>query len=216
MVSFAPVPIGAARTRAGGIRMQRFEITVSGRTPAGPARGAHSVHRLGPVLVLALLAGCATALPSAIREPIPGGPEVAEARANLKAQMGKRVRWGGTIVRLENRRNETWLEVVARELERGGRPRAGSTSGGRFLARVTGFLDPAVYAAGRLATVAGVLEGESTRAIGDFPYTYAVVRAEAVHLWEPLPERGPGYYDPFWNDPWYPWGHPWGYPYYRR
>ena len=31
--------------------------------------------------------------------------------------------WGGTIASVENRKDETWLEIVARELGSSGRPR---------------------------------------------------------------------------------------------
>jgi hypothetical protein len=40
-----------------------------------------------------------------------------------------------------------------------------------------------------------------------------VVVAEQIYLWEELPRYRD--YDPFWHDPFYPWGYPY-WPYYPR
>ncbi len=165
----------------------------------------------------ALLTGCATYLPEAIRKAPPKDIAVSEVRRNIDLYKGQFVRWGGTIASVENRKGETWLEIVARELDGDGRPRETDVSQGRFLARITGFLDPAVYAPGREMTVAGTIEGHLTRKIGEYVYTYPVVNVELSHLW-PVRVRYPRdyyYYDPFWPYPWYPWSpwYPWGYPY---
>ncbi len=170
------------------------------------------LHLLPYGLALFLLVGCATNVPEAIRKPAPGDLTVAEARTQPSAHVGRQVRWGGTIAAVENHKTETWLEVVSRELDNNARPRETDRSAGRFLVRADGFLDPAVYAKGRQVTVSGTVEGGKTRPIGEFSYHYPVVKARAVHLWEPLPElrRDYRYHDPFWS-PWYPWHH--RYPY---
>jgi outer membrane lipoprotein len=120
------------------------------------------------------------------------------------------VRWGGRIVRVENKANDTWIEVIAKELDGEGRPIESDQSAGRFLVRVEGFLDPAVYQADREVTVYGVVETKVDRTIGERPYTYPMIRAQRFHLWEEeFPERY-GY------DPWYPRGYfydPFYYPY---
>lgn len=159
--------------------------------------------------LLMVLAGCATPAPEAIREPPPRDLSYTEVRGNVDAHLGARVRWGGTIADVENRPDETWLYVVARPLDSSGRPLPDGDSPGRFIARVKGFLDPAVYAAGRLVTVAGTLAGTLTQPVGEYPYKYIVVDAEATKLWEPVVER-PYYRDPFYDhpffyDPFWPW-----------
>lgn len=159
---------------------------------------------LGASLFSLLMAGCAGNVPKAIRES-PPGPSVAEARAQ-QGPIGARVRWGGNIAKVENHATETWIEIVERSLESDGRPRQEDRSGGRFLARITGFLDPAVYAVGRQMTVAGMLTELITRPIGEFPYTFPAVKVEEYYLWPPLPERSAyPYHAPPWYDPWYPW-----------
>src|SRR4051812_21365403 len=161
-----------------------------------------------------VLVGCASQVPRAVSEPPPSKLSVAEARAN-QGPLGANVRWGGTIAKVENRETETWIEIVERPLDSDGRPQPVDQSGGRFLARITGFLDPVVYAPGRAITVTGTLPEIITRPIGDYPYAFPVVKAASFYLWPLLPPRS-SYQDP-WYDPWYPWHHPFydpWYPYY--
>jgi outer membrane lipoprotein len=178
------------------------------------------VSTVRPVPGLGLLAGvvlglaaCATPLPTAVTAPAQGDPGVAAVRLDPSRYLGTAVRWGGTIARVDNRADATEVEVVSRPLEGGGRPREVDRSEGRFIARMPGFLDPAIYASGRALTVAATVEGGVTRPIGEFPYRFPVVRATAWHLWEPLaepvPRPWPGgfwYPSPFWPGPcrWHP------------
>lgn len=167
------------------------------------------------LLVLPLtLAACASDTPRAIREAPPENIRPDQALKDAERLRGAEVRWGGTIAAVENRKEETWLEIVEHPLTGGGRPRDTDRSGGRFLARVSGFLDPAIYARDRLITVAGQLEDPQSRRIGEYPYRYPVVKAGAAKLWPREAETAPTYYSPYWVDPWYPWGYP--YPYRRR
>jgi outer membrane lipoprotein len=148
-----------------------------------------------------LLGACATPRSDLINTPPPVDLSVAEVRADVSTHVGQRVRWGGSVAGVENRANETWLEIVSRPLDSYGRPRPSDESSGRFIAEVKGFLDPAVYAHGRLVTVAGVVRGGLTRSIGKYPYTYVAVEAEAIKLWE-QPSQ-PSYYPYRYYDPWY-------------
>lgn len=153
-----------------------------------------------------LLVGCASPVPQPIREAPSGAPSAQAVRGNPQDFAGAKVRWGGTIAAVENREGETVIEVVSRELESNGRPKETDRSGGRFLARHSGFLDPMIYTKGRLLTVAGTVAGEERRPIGKFTYSFPVVNVESLYLWEPRAEmRYDAYpYDPFWYDPWWP------------
>jgi outer membrane lipoprotein len=166
-------------------------------------------------LVVFIFAGCASQIPGVIKQPPASNLRLAEVRSDIERFRGSRIRWGGTIAAVENRKTETWIEVVARELDHDGRPKATDRSEGRFLVCVQGFLDPAVYAIGREITVTGTSASDITRPIGEYVYSYPMVNAEMVYLWESRPELPREYYyDPFWPHPypWYPW-YPWGYPY---
>ena len=164
------------------------------------------------VVLATLIAGCATAPPA-----LQGAPErsatPAQAAEHIDAFKGQRVRWGGTIAAVRNLANETEIAVVARPLQSDGRPDEDAASQGRFLARVKGFLDPAVYTEGRAFTVVGTVSGIETRKVGDYGYPYPTVEVSGHHLWQPLPKATYPESEPFWYDPWY---YPWyPYPYYR-
>ncbi len=151
---------------------------------------------------LLLLAGCATPVPRSLRAPNIAPVSVAAARAHT-APLGVRVRWGGVISRVINSPHTTWMQVVSRPLRHDGRPRRVRFSGGRFMARIPGFLDPAVYAVGRKVTVLGTFSGYQKDPIGRYLYDFPVVQTTAVHLWRPRPRYSRYYY----ASPW-PWG--WG------
>ena len=160
-------------------------------------------------MICTLAVGCATQAPPFLRDPLPDVPALGSVRAEPTAYVGRKVRWGGSIEQLDNQAQETWLEIVERPLDSNGRPRESDHSGGRFIAKVTGFLDPVIYTSGRDISVSGSVDGEISRKIGEFDYRYIVVKVDASHLWPPLVPVAPAiYYDPFWYNPWYPyWPH---------
>ncbi|MGE5241866.1 MAG: Slp family lipoprotein [Bacteroidota bacterium] len=176
--------------------------------------------RIGVLGIVAsvLLGGCASVVPETIRTAAPGNVQIAQVRAQPLQYRDATVRWGGNIVSTRNERDHTVLEIIARNLDNDGRPLEEDNSLGRFLVKAQGFLDPAVYKPEREVTVRGRVEGVVERAIGEFRYSYPVIRADEIYLWKPRPPPTPPYsypypyyYDPFWHDPWYPWG----WPYYR-
>lgn len=163
---------------------------------------------------LAALAGCA-GTPTTIRHAPDTDVSLAQVRATPVQFTGATVRWGGSVVSVRNLRDESVIEIVARRLERGGRPLDEDRSDGRFLATVKGFVDPAIHVAGREVTVYGTVTGTVEQAIDEHRYTYVQVAAETLYLWPPRLPSEFYYYDPFW-DPWYPWGWPYHRPYYYR
>jgi outer membrane lipoprotein len=164
------------------------------------------------------LAGCASDIPRPIREAPAENIPLTQALQNPEKHRGAAVRWGGAIAAVENRRDSTWIEVVERPLDADGQPRNTDKSAGRFLAWVDGFLDPSIFAPKRQVTVAGTLDGNSSRTIGEHPYTYPVVHVQHIYLW-PVPPKALQYYYPppyyYWYGPWYPWGYPYPYRHYR-
>jgi len=158
------------------------------------------------------LAGCAADAPLAIRQAPSDNPALAAARADPATYQGRRVRWGGTIARVENLPESTRVEVVARPLFGYGEPESGDLSDGRFIAEVPAFLDPKIYAEGRAFTVSGTLEGDERGTIGKMPYRFPRVKVEAYHLWPELPAPCTTC-DPMLFPPWYPYGYPFGPPY---
>ena len=164
------------------------------------------------LLSLVALGGCASSVPELIRKAPAENPSLKAVQAQPQLYQAARVRWGGTIARVENRAKSTQLEVVARELYGDGEPKPGDASSGRFIAEVPAFLDPAIYAKGRRITVVGTIVGSEERKIGQMPYRYPRVKVEAFYLWPELKE-GCVNCDPFFYSPWYPYGYPYPYPY---
>jgi outer membrane lipoprotein len=156
--------------------------------------------------LISVLAGCASDIPRPIREAPAVDISMAQVLAEPESLRQNSVRWGGAITGVENRRDETWIEIVEHPLGSDGLPRRTDLSGGRFLARVPGFIDPSVYARKRLVTVAGQFESIVTRNIGEHPYRYPVVRVDNLYLWpqEPTDIHHYYYYAPYWHDYWYP------------
>lgn len=159
---------------------------------------------------LILLGGCASNIPLEIRENITDKDiSIKAASVNFEANQGETVRWGGTIAKVENNATDTWLEIVGRKLDSYGRPHETDQTQGRFIARVDGFLDPAIYKIDRGVTVYGKIESRVVREIDDHPYTYPLVRVQSHYLWNEYDRRR--YYGyPY---PYYPYYHPYWYRY---
>jgi len=143
-----------------------------------------------PALVLATMVttGCATVASNqssstSQQAANPDGPNVSTVLESPESHQKSSVRWGGTVVAVENRENATWIEVVERPLNREGRPVDSRLSNGRFLAIVPEFLDPADYRSGRAITVSGSIDGSDTRKIGDAAYDYPKVVVADHQLW---------------------------------
>ena len=153
------------------------------------------------------LGGCATVPPQL------AGQNFSAITAQQAAQQnahGDRVRWGGSIVKVEPKSDSTCFEILSRDLFSDARPRPRSQSNGRFIACSKGFYDPELYKKDRDITVTGALAGTEKHKVGGYDYTYALVDADNIYLW-PLRDRRdnnawPYYYDPFWG----PWGPYWG------
>ena len=123
--------------------------------------------------------------------------------------MGKMALWGGVLVEIINRQNETDLRVRQTELDVEKRPKEPDRSAGRFIVRYPGFLDPAIYKTGREITVAGEVIGKEILPLENILYSYPVILGKEIHLWEKREPVRP-YDPPYWDYPF--WG-PWGYPY---
>ena len=133
--------------------------------------------------ILALLTGCATvasAPPSAQVEAV----TVSEVIERPELFLNEDIVWGGTVLKVENRSDETWIEIIQRPLGRNDYPDLSKRSNGRFLAVVPGFLDPLDYANGRSITINGIVNGKETRKISEADYTYPVIAVADHRLWQ--------------------------------
>ena len=183
-----------------------------------PVDMTRCVKRLAPILLASLmLGGCASNIPELIRQAPPGDIQVEEAQQRPEDFLNSRVRWGGSIVGVENLAEMTYVEVLSRRLSSNGKPEADS-SRGRFKMALEGFREPQGFPKDRLITVSGTLVEVAEGMVGDFNYPYPIVAPDSYYIWavERTYYPYPYYYDPFY----YPWHYPyWWYghrPYYYR
>ena len=163
---------------------------------------------------LLFLAACASNVPVEIQQDVTNSNASIDAvRSDFSRYEGQKVRWGGTITSVENKVSDTWVEVVGRELGSYGRPKREDQSLGRFLVRIEGFLDPAIYKPDRELTIYGMVESRVVRQIDEHPYTYPLIKAQTYYLWDEYDR----YYDRYAYDypySYYPYGYyPWHYNY---
>jgi len=179
-----------------------------------------SILLLTVPVAASLLSGCTSHIPEQIRTAPIENPGVDQVRNQANSYIGDTVRWGGSIVAVENKAESTWVEIVATPLNHYGMPAAADeSSSGRFIARIDGFLDPEVYHDDRRITVYGPIENRIVRTIDDYPYTYPLVKADSHYLW-PVHYYASNYYyggHRYYYRPYYH-GYPYyyGYPYYPR
>ncbi len=155
------------------------------------------------------LSGCASEVPYVIRNPPSPNPAPSLVSEQFEAYKHRAVVWGGPILGITNHEKNTEIEVLAKTLDPSGEPDRGDGSMGRFLVHVDGFLDPAIYTAGRSLSVYGIADGVVRRAIGEKPYRYPSLRAVTLYLWPKESERiyYPGYYPTyFYPYVYYPYG----------
>ena len=170
----------------------------------------------GRVALFSLLAALAACAPMSqdIRKQAEASAPYWEIQKDPDKFRGAIVVWGGVIVETTNLKESTAIKVMQTALDIQERPTDLDRSEGRFIILVGRFLDPDIFKKGRQVTVGGEIVGKEAQPIGEIQYSYPVVQAKELKLWEqPVP------YPPYYYDPWYwgpypmrPWG-PWGRPY---
>ncbi len=141
------------------------------------------LRNFGLLVMLMLVSACGSRYPTQIDQAVSSEATVSDIQQGLATDKGVTVRWGGVIANINNQEKQTWLEVVQLPIKSNGKPRDTDVSSGRFLVKIEGFLDPAIYAKGREFTVVGILSGMSDGKIGEFEYKFPVVAAQGYHLW---------------------------------
>ncbi len=111
---------------------------------------------------------------------------------------GKITILGGAIANITHTKQGTVIEVVQKPLDYWGKPKRTKRTGGRFLVIYPGYLDTFIYAPGREITVAAEVEGTRSKALGEMEYSYPVVMAKEMKLWE---RERPTWDKPQWIDP---------------
>lgn len=176
------------------------------------------------IMSIFLVAGCASRFPEPIRTDSEQLVPFDQALQNPEQYQGGTARWGGVIAAIDNRDDQTRLEVVNFRLNSYGRPITNDETPGRFVIYLDHFVDPEVYKPGRAVTALGTFAEVEEGAIGEYVYLFPVLQASGIELWQERSNQSGrvsfGYYDPM--SVWYRQGiygvgpyryHPYYYPY---
>ena len=169
---------------------------------------------------LTLLTGCGSVISKAVLKETDRSIVLEMVQGNPELYRGRKVLWGGVIIRSENLESSTEIEVLETGLSWNDMP-SENESRGRFLIEAMRYLDTALFKEGRMITVAGTVKGVETRKIGKMDYPYPVITPVEIRLFDPpfnaeyreMPP--PWWYNPYWPyNPRYPWPPSPGYPFY--
>ncbi len=190
-------------------------------------RRRHCMQNYSKILLIAIaslvLNACSTFVPQQL-----GGNDFADVTPHMAQRrpdvLGQRVRWGGSIASVTSEKDRTCFQVVSHPLDYTARPEEDDRTNGRFIACISGFYDPEIYAVKRQITVIGTLQTPTIGNIGRYPYIFPNLAIETLYLWpKPSPITNVPPYafgpDPFmyqaypWMDdpmdPMSAWGMPW-------
>jgi outer membrane lipoprotein len=157
------------------------------------------------LLLILLPFACASVITEEIRDKANDSISFSQVLQKPDAYKGQMVVWGGEVIKSEAQKDGSMLiEVFQRPLGIRDSPDVYSESEGRFIIKAKKFLDPYAYRTGRKITVAGVIEGEEERPLGQMSYRYPVIINKEIYLWDE------SYYQPvrdtsldlFLYDPW--------------
>lgn len=146
------------------------------------------------------LPGCGPVISSDLRRQAEPHLSFIEVQQAPSQYQGKIVIWSGTIIAATNTQQGTMLELLQHAADSRGKPVDADRSDGRFLALDPRFLDAAIYAPGRLITVAGEVRGSRTRHLGEIDYRYPYLHVKQLFLWPKEEYSRYPYYDPYYYD----------------
>ena len=161
------------------------------------------------VICIFLLSGCAHVISKDLRTKSDSSLTLNQVRQNPETFKGKLVVWGGEIIETVNQKDgTTQIEVFQKPLGWRGAPNEMVASEGRFLISVDQYLDSYIFRKGKKITVAGEIQGEKTKPLGEMDYRYPFLLSRQYYLWpeyysRPYPYY---YYDPWWGYPYWGWG----------
>ena len=145
------------------------------------------------VFLAVVFSGCAYPISSQLLKQVDRSVPLVEIFRVPETHVGKKVILGGVIVAVRNFPDRSEIEVIQKYLDPAGYPRNVDHSLGRFLFRISNFLEPQIYKKGRRITGAGAVLGVEAGNVREADYNFHVIDAEELRL---LDNRQ-YYYDPY-------------------
>jgi len=152
------------------------------------------------LLSILLLQACSN-LPDNIKNAPSVDIQPQQALSNSNDFTNYPVRWGGKIINVENKADETKIQILAYPLNYYGRPQLNQSPSGRFLSVSKQFLDPAIYTKDSEITIAGSLQGTLEKTIGEKTITVPIVTIDYHHIWPRQQQQN--YYREYNYNPYY-------------
>ena len=170
------------------------------------------IHAGLAVLIVLFLNSCAYPISENLRREADPSAAFSEVFQHPDTYTGRKVIFGGIIVKVTNLPDKAEIEVVQKELDAYGFPDRGDATGGRFIFSKPGYVESEIYTKGREITGAGKITGSKSGKVDGRDYRYPLIEVEELHLWEkkerfyPIyPYGGSPYYYPYsaWRSPYY-------------
>ena len=117
------------------------------------------------IIVMLFLTACSNLSP-AIKNAPKMDLQFEQVQQNFGYYQGSPVRWGGTVIEVENNNDSSRIQILSYPLNYYGRPQIKKKHQGRFVIQSKEFLDPAVYKKDAEITVAGTLYGQIKQTVG--------------------------------------------------
>jgi outer membrane lipoprotein len=136
------------------------------------------------ITLASFMYGCAHVVSDQVRTQADPGIPVESLFKNPTSYRGAIVILGGIIASSKNTEQATFLEVVEKPLDYRGRPTQSDRSLGRFIVLHEGYLETAIYSAGKHVTVAGKVLGEKKQPLGEINYPYVFIKSIELHIVE--------------------------------
>jgi len=135
------------------------------------------------LLMLSILLNACSNLPVALQKAPAMDVQLTEVIKNISSYRNMPVRWGGTVIEVENEEHLTDIQLLYFPLNSDGSLRLNDPNQGRFVIQSPKFLDPALYVKGSEVTVAGIVSAETERIIGKKSLRLPVITIQAIYLW---------------------------------
>ena len=146
------------------------------------------------IILTTFLAACTPAIPQKWLDKVDPNLSFHMLIKDPESYRGKNILVGGQILAVNVREGESWVEVLHKPLDWQHNPKDTDESAGRFLVRFQGFLDPAIYTAGKKITVVGEVQGKKVQPLKEMDYTYPVLTPREHHLWKPEDSTSPRFH----------------------
>ena len=134
-------------------------------------------------LALLLFLGACGSMPPVIRDFSAVDMPYQLVSQNTDSYQGTPIRWGGTVIEVENETDSSLVQILYYPLDRDGFPQTNHTGEGRFAVRTSDFLDPAILIRNSKVTVIGTLSGGIERLVGNKLIRIPLISSEAIYLW---------------------------------